>query len=121
MNLKTHLIYLFFPGLFSCQNENIEKMQSIHHQSPALRKYELKTFEVTDTSSSACLGWGYDIYVDGNLTIHQPFLPGISGNHPFSSEEKAKKTGDLAIVKMQKFGGLPAITPEDLDSLNITN
>ena len=81
---------------------------------------EMKTFEVKDTLSGKSLGWGYDIYVDGHKTIHQPILPGIAGNNSFKTEEQAKKTGLFVLEKMKKAGTLVAITPEELDKLGIT-
>ena len=82
---------------------------------------EAKTFELTDSVSGKSMGWGYDIYIDGKRTIHQPILPGVAGNQSFSSEEKAKKTGLFAVEKMKKSGGLPTITIKELDSLGVTN
>ncbi|HEY0030520.1 MAG TPA: DUF4907 domain-containing protein [Bacteroidia bacterium] len=91
-------------------------------QAPAFDTQNLtvKTFEVKDSASGKSLGWGYDIYSDDHITIHQPIIPGIQGNQSFSTEEKAKITGALALSKMKLFGGLPTITLEELDSLGIT-
>jgi Domain of unknown function (DUF4907) len=79
----------------------------------------LKTFEVKDTLSSKSLGWGYDIYIDGQRTIHQPILPGVSGTAAFSSEKKAEITGNYVIAQMMKAGTFVAISEKELDSLGI--
>lgn len=91
------------------------------HDPPSLSgEISVKTFEVKDTLSGKSLGWGYDICIDGETRIHQPILPGVSGNQSFSSEEKAKITGEYAAKKMKNSGGLPTLTINELDSLGIT-
>lgn len=117
---------------FSCNNSKVEdnpnqqQLSSVSEsttvpQNPTFNSdnLEVKTYEVKDTTSGKSLGWGYDLYVDGHLTIHQPILPGIRGNISFSSEEEAKRTGTFALDKMKKSGGLPTITVKELDSLGI--
>src|SRR6187455_1853745 len=47
---------------------------------------EVRTFK----NDSLLKGFGYDIYVDNSLKVHQPHIPAVSGNKGFSTEEKAK-------------------------------
>jgi hypothetical protein len=92
-------------------------------QAPLVGKnvsFETKTFEVKDSSSKKMLGWGYDIFIDGKRTIHQPIIPAVPGNNSFSSEEKAKKTAEFAVGKMKSSGSLPTLSIEELDSLGVT-
>lgn len=117
---------------FSCSNTNENQKAEFSSITPAETTYtpqppsissqllELKTFEVKDTTSGKSMGWGYDIYIDGKRSIHQPIIPGVAGNNSFSSEEKAKTTGTFAINKMKQTGGLPTITIKELDSLGVT-
>ncbi|MCX6294942.1 MAG: DUF4907 domain-containing protein [Bacteroidetes bacterium] len=125
--------YSFSILLFSCNNNKDTTNQNLqeHNSVPTIENstpptpsfnsgnYEVKTFEVKDSTSEKSLGWGYDIFVDGHKTIHQPIIPGVSGNRPFSSELKAKKTGTFAIDKIKNTGGLPTITIKELDSLGV--
>ncbi len=118
---------------FSCNNHkeiNDQNLQdntaasTIENTAPAAPSfnsgnYEIKTFEVKDSTSGKSLGWGYDIFVDGHKTIHQPIIPGVSGNQSFSTESNAKITGSFAIDKMKNTGGLPTITIKELDSLGV--
>ena len=75
-------------------------------------RLEVKTFKNEP-------GWGYDIYLEGKLYIHQPYIPAISGNQPFRSEEDARKTGDLIIAKIRKNILPPSVAIAELDSLGI--
>ena len=65
------------------------------------------------------IGWGYDIYTNDSLYIHQEFIPAIEGRKGFITEADAKKIGDLAITKM-KHNKLPVILVSDLDSCKIS-
>jgi len=64
-------------------------------------------------------GFGFDIFKDNQLMIHQPTIPAIQGSKGFQSEEQAQKTADLMLSKLQKGIMPPAISMEDLDSLGI--
>lgn len=79
---------------------------------------EVKTFEVKD-SVDISQGWGYDIYVNGKKTIHQPIIPAVPGNNSFKTESDAQKVGLFAMDKMLKQGSLPTILIKELDSLGV--
>ena len=76
-------------------------------------RYSFKTFMVDNY-------WGYDIYKDSNLFIHQPNIPAIKGNRGFSSEQKAIAVANLTIQKLRSGIMPPTIRIEELDSLKAT-
>jgi len=63
-------------------------------------------------------GWGYNIVGDGKTYIHQEFIPGISGRHPFKTEGDALLVGNKVIEKISA-NQLPTITLNDLKILGI--
>lgn len=69
--------------------------------------------------NSTYTGWGYNIYVDGKLFIHQPHIPALSGNKGFVSKTDADKTAQLVISKTQRNIIPPDIGLHELDSLKI--
>jgi len=71
-----------------------------------------KTFTVSG-------GWGYDIFVNDKLYIHQPGIPAISGDKSFVSEEEAGKVANLMILKIKNNTMPPAVAVSELDSLGI--
>lgn len=75
-------------------------------------KVEVKTFRDS-------LGWGYDIFIDGNQYVHQPHIPAVSGNKGFGTAENAKKTGDFVAYKIKNNMMPPSVTPGELDSLGV--
>lgn len=64
--------------------------------------------------------FGYYVFVDGQLTVEQKTIPGMSSNKGFISEAEAKKTADLVIKKMKEGEMPPTITEAELKKLNIT-
>lgn len=128
---KLFAIGLLNLFLFSCsegtektippQNTTVESTDTEPPASPSFNAEHMsvETFEIKDTVSGKSKGWGYNILADGRVVIHQPILPGISGNQPFSTEQKAKKTADFALNKMKATGSLPTIGENELDSLGV--
>jgi hypothetical protein len=115
------------PLIVSCGDNAGDKTDSLTgkdsavHSSPGSTvslDIAVKTFAVKDSADKQT-GWGYDLFVDGKRTIHQPIVPAVPGNDAFASEEDAKKTGELAMKKMKMTGSFPTITIHDLDSLGI--
>lgn len=64
-------------------------------------------------------GYGYDIYIDGKLYVHQPHIPAVAGSRGFTSEMDAKKTADYVAYKIQHNIMPPSVTVEELDSLDV--
>lgn len=67
--------------------------------------------------SSANHTYGYDIYANDKLLIHQPSMPGIPGNEGFPTEESAKKIAEIVIDKIKKGEMPPTVSKEELIEL----
>lgn len=63
--------------------------------------------------------WGYDIYSNLKLTVHQPTIPGRPGKEGFKSKQDAEKVAELVIEKMKKGEMPPTVTQEELKNLGI--
>jgi hypothetical protein len=61
-------------------------------------------------------GWGYDILIDNKVYIHQPFMPAVEGQVPFSNKQSARKTARLVIKKIRNHKS-PSVTKEELQSI----
>lgn len=64
-------------------------------------------------------GWGYNIFADDKLYIHQALIPGISGSYSFTSREDALQVGKLTVQKMAIRKAMPYISRSDLQQLHI--
>lgn len=129
---KTHTKSVLFVAILisSCSSPEPEKkavMDTVDQSTVATAGD--KTPELPEAGGAAELkvvenatgGWGYDIYVDGKMSIHQPIIPGIPGNTPFKSKTDAETIGKLALEKFNQGNGLPTITIEELKNAGITN
>lgn len=63
--------------------------------------------------------WGYDILIDGNMVIHQPLRPALSGNSGFDTKEKAQKIANLVIEKIKKGEMPPTISTEEMQKAGV--
>ena len=63
--------------------------------------------------------YGYNIYTDGQLMIHQPTIPGMAGNRGFDTKEAASKVAALVISKIKKGEMPPTVTKEEMERIEI--
>jgi hypothetical protein len=59
----------------------------------------------------------YDIYADDKLMIHQPSIPGLSGNEGFKTRTAAENIAQLVISKIKKGEMPPSVTIEEMKKL----
>lgn len=63
--------------------------------------------------------WGYDIYMEKRLFIHQPGKPGLPGNEGFITKANAEKVARLVIGKLKKGEMPPSVTIEEMKKLKV--
>ncbi len=82
--------------------------------------YEKAEVEIKTFPNGADIGgFGYDVYLDNKLYVHQPHVPAVAGNKGFSSKENAKRTGEYVAYKIKHNIMPPSLTPGELDSLGV--
>ncbi len=120
MLLKYSLLFTLFIQLTACHStgQKTEDSSGAAKGSTTMNNtendsYSSKTFMVGQY-------WGYDIYKDKQLLVHQPNIPAIEGSRGFSSEEKAISVANLTIQKLRSGIMPPTIRIEELDSLKAT-
>lgn len=72
------------------------------------------TYKVIDAANKS---FGYDIFADGRLLIHQPSVPGLPGNKGFDTKQSAEKIAELVIKKIKKGEMPPTISIEEMKKL----
>lgn len=124
-----YITLLALPFFVSCSQNNSSET-TIHSTQDSLQQSVTPTTEVKketiyttviflSDSLSKVPSYGYDVLMDGNKFIHQPYIPSISGNKGFSSEEKAEATAQLVIFKLKNNIMPPSVSPKELDSLGV--
>jgi len=108
-------------SLSDSANASASVNDSANHPAEQIKNpYEGAVIEVrTFKNDSILKGYGYDIYVDNALKVHQPHIPAVSGNKGFSTEEKAKRAGEFVGNKFRNNVMPPSVSPKELDSLGV--
>lgn len=91
-------------------------------QAPAVNPYAKANIEVkpfVNNTGDAKGSWGYDIYIDKTMYIHQPSIPAVPGNMGFSTAAKSQKAGEFVAYKIKHNIMPPAVTSKELDSLGV--
>ena len=65
--------------------------------------------------------YGYDIYADSKLMIHQNSIPGLPGTEGFKTKAYAEKVAQLVISKIKKGEMPPTVTTEEMKKLKVIN
>ena len=122
---KSVLLYLFLVFI-SCNSEHNITVATEYAipdpASPIQENYVLKIkIFSNDTLKSKIkmTGFGYDIYRNNALYIHQPNIPAVAGNGGFSTAENAQKAANLVAYKIQNNILPPSISTQELDSLGL--
>lgn len=58
--------------------------------------------------------YGYDVFADGRLMIHQTSLPALLGNVGFETTEAATKVALLVIDKIKKGEMPPTVSIDEM-------
>jgi hypothetical protein len=63
--------------------------------------------------------FGYDIFLDGKLLVHQPHIPAVPGNKGFTTKERAQKVAEFVVKKIRKNEMPPTVTIDNLNNLGV--
>jgi len=63
-------------------------------------------------------GWGYDIFTDGRIFIHQDIIPAIGGDVGFRTKEDAMAVGQKVYDRLVK-GDVPMVTAKEVREMGI--
>lgn len=101
------IMMLILFALVQCkENPESQLFEKAHPSSKNSTRYQV--FQNNDGS------FGYDIYQDNKVVIHQPYLPAMPGNKGFKTEEKAIQTAQLVLSKISAGIFPPSISKEEV-------
>jgi len=111
---KVYILSIFFFCIFIANAQE----QSIPTSFPEASQFSDSkfTYKIIDGINKT---FGYDIYVDGKLIIHQPSIPAMQGNEGFKIKPDAEKVAELVIVKIKKGEMPPTVSSEELKKLEV--
>src|SRR5215470_20294130 len=65
--------------------------------------------------------YGYDVYADSRLMIHQTSIPAMPGNKGFVTKADAEKVAKLVIDKIKRGEMPPTVSIEEMKKLKAIN
>src|SRR5215467_7093570 len=74
------------------------------------------TYKIIDAPGHS---FGYDVYANGKLLIHQASIPAMPGNEGFKTKADAEKVAQLVVGKIRKGEMPPTVTVEELKKLKV--
>lgn len=74
------------------------------------------TYKIIDAPNNT---FGYDVFADGRLMIHQTSIPAMPGNEGFKTKEDAEKVAQLVVEKIKRGEMPPTISEEEMKKLNV--
>ena len=74
------------------------------------------TYKVIDAPKQT---YGYDVFADGRLMIHQTSAPALPGSEGFKTKEDAARVALLVIDKIKKGEMPPTISTAEMKKLNV--
>jgi hypothetical protein len=74
------------------------------------------TYNIIDAANGT---FGYDVFVNGKLTIHQTSIPALPGNDGFKTKDDATKVAELVMYKIRKGEMPPTVSPEEMKDLGV--
>lgn len=63
--------------------------------------------------------FGYNVYMERKLVIHQSAIPGVAGTKGFKTKKNAAAIAQLVIGKMQNGEMPPAVSINEMKKLNV--
>lgn len=64
-------------------------------------------------------GFGYDVFADGKMLIHQPGIPGQPGTKGFRTKADCEKVAQLVVKKLKNKEMPPTVSEEELRTLKV--
>ena len=74
------------------------------------------TYKIIDAPKHT---YGYDVFADGRLMIHQTSAPALPGSEGFKTKEDATKVALLVIEKIKKGEMPPTISIDEMKKLKV--
>jgi len=90
------------------------KFHSVYVHQPDPKK--TVTYKIITATSNT---WGYDIYINGVLSVHQVSRPAVPGNLGFGSSADAEKVAKLIVNKIKHNQMPPTISVDEMKKLKV--
>lgn len=74
------------------------------------------TYEIVPISEG---NWGYQLFQNGKMVINQTTIPSVQGNNGFATAEKAERTAEYILKKLEDGIFPPTVDRKELEELDV--
>ena len=74
------------------------------------------TYKIIDAANYT---FGYDVFTNGRLMVHQTSIPAMPGNEGFKTKEDAAKVAELVMQKIERGEMPPNVSVDELKALKV--
>lgn len=74
------------------------------------------TYEIVPISEG---NWGYQLFQNGKMIINQTTIPSVQGNNGFATAEKAERTAEYILKKLENGIFPPTVEQKELEELDV--
>jgi hypothetical protein len=125
--MLTLLFFTFISQITAnAQSDTLEKIKI--HNEDSLKVQAIKTKQANIEAATKAHfqhfvlknedgTFGYAIFVDGNMTYHQPNIPALIGTKGFAQVDHAGAAAKLAIQKIKEGESPPTLSVEEVDKI----
>jgi hypothetical protein len=92
----------------------LNNSQLVAQTKPVRQATAAYTYQIIENPNHT---YGYDVYANGKLLIHQPTIPAVAGNTGFTTKKTAEAVAGLVLKKIQKGEMPPTVTVEEMRKL----
>lgn len=110
------VVFLFLFLLSASNGASAQNATSSHKSSANADHHTIFSYKIINADSST---FGYDIYRNDQLLIHQKSVPAFPGNKGFKTKANAEKTARLVIEKLRAGEMPPTVTVEELKNMKV--
>jgi hypothetical protein len=111
-----YVIALLLVAPVYAQQQQTEKTDNAKFPDANAFAHTKLTYKIIDAPNKT---FGYDIYADGKLMIHQTSIPAMPGNDGFKAKADAEKVAQLVIKKIKKGEMPPTVSVEEMQKLKV--
>jgi hypothetical protein len=106
-------LVIFIAVCVNAQQQPKQEMPAAQARASTTTKLTYKTIDAPNHT------YGYDVFAEGKLLIHQTSIPALPGNEGCKTKADASKVAQLVISKIKKGEMPPTVTIEELKKLKV--
>lgn len=114
MNLKPLFVFLCLLFFLCSRAQQSGQDQDVKFPESGTYAKSKLSYKLISSPNST---YGYDIYSDSRLIIHQPSIPGVAGADGFKTKSDAGNVADLVIKKIRAGQMPPTVSIDEMQKL----